>query len=120
MSTYELIEQLAQKPKEEIKYALLALMRKGQIDFLDLNQAYVAMLEHVSEDQNNKLIEAETCVMLSFFNENGDNPYTQRRLYLLNQSKRFDMADYNDAYDYDEAIGKAESWYEENKRKRNI
>lgn len=118
MSTYELIEQLAQKPKQEIKYALLALMRKGKIDFLDLNQAYVAMLEHVSEDQNNKLIEAETCVLLSFFNENSDNQYTQRRLYLLNQSKRFNVDEINGVFNYDEAVGKTESWYERNKKEK--
>lgn len=34
MNTFELIEELSNKPKAEIKYALLALMLKDKIDFL--------------------------------------------------------------------------------------
>ena len=123
MGTYELIEQLAQKPKEEIKYALLALMRKGQIDFLDLNQAYVAMLEEIRRDQDNKLWEADQCVYDSFlYSKNPKNAnnegHIQRCLYLLNQLNHHNMQRLNDKYDYDESAGKAESWYERNKKEK--
>lgn len=115
MDTFELLKQLSDKPKDEIKYALLVLMKQGNIDFIDLNQAYVLMLEHMSEDQDNKLVEAETCILESFFNDKGDNTHTQRCLYFLNKSKRFNMESMNDKYKYDETVGKAQSWYEQNK-----
>lgn len=121
MNTFELIEKLADKPKNEIKYALMILMQKNKIDFLDLNAAYVNFLSELEEDRLNQLIEAETCVMESLiYDKNNkkskDNVSSiQRRLYLLNQSKRFNMGSMNSAFEYDEEKAKEYSWYERNK-----
>lgn len=111
MNTFELIEELSKKPKEEIKYALLALMLKDKIDFIDLNAAYVEYLNSIKEDRLNKLIEAETCVLESFIYKKGqkderNNRHTQRCLYLLNQSKRFQMDRLNEKYGYKEEEAK--------------
>lgn len=123
MNTFELIEELSKKPNEEIKYALLALILKGKIDFLDLNSAYVNCLKLGNEDKLNQLIEAETCVLESFMckksniNER-DVKHTQRCLYLLNQSKRFIVDDLNKKYGYKEEEARQYSGYELNKYNR--
>lgn len=124
MNTFELIENLAEKPNAEIKYALMILMQKKKIDFLDLNAAYVDYISGIEEDRLNQLIEAETCVMESlFYDKNnkkskGNVSSIQRRLYLLNQSKRFNMDSMNSAFEYDEEKAKSYSWYEKNKDNR--
>lgn len=120
MNTFELIEELSRKPNSEIKYALLALMLKDKIDFLDLNSAYVECLNSIKEDRLNQLIEAETCVLESFYHKKGtkneyDMKHTQRCLYLLNHSKRFQLNDLNEKYVYNEEEAKQYSWYERNK-----
>lgn len=123
MNTIEIIEKLADKPKEEIKYALMILMQMKKIDFLDLNlnAAYVDYISGIEEDRLNQLIEAETCVMESlFYDKNnkkskGNVSSIQRRLYLLNQSKRFNMDSMNSVFEYDEEKAKSYSWYEKNK-----
>lgn len=120
MNTFELIEELSNKPKEEIRYALLALMLKGKIDFIDINSAYVNCLKLGNEDKLNQLIEAESCVIESFYEKIGgkreeDKKHTQRCLYFLNKSKRFNMDDFNKKYGYNEEEAKKYSWYERNK-----
>lgn len=120
MNTFELIEELSNKPKEEIRYALLSLMLKDKIDFLDLNSAYVECLNSIKEDRLNQLIEAETCVLESFMYKKGvknehDMKHTQRCLYLLNHSKRFQLNDLNEKYGYKDEEAKKYSWYERNK-----
>lgn len=124
METFELLEKLIEKPKHEIKYALIALMLKDKIDFLDVSNSYVACLEQIKEDRLNQLIEAETCVAESFNHKKGnknedDRKHTQRCLYLLNQSKRFNMSGLNGRYEYDKEFGKQMSWYERNKESEN-
>lgn len=124
MKTFELLEELSKKPKQEIKYGLLALMLKHKIDFIDLNACYVEYLNAIKEDRLNQLIEAETCVLESFHYKKGnkkeyDKKHTQRCLYLLNQSKRFNMSNLNKKYDYEEIFGKQMSWYERNKESEN-
>lgn len=121
MDTFELIEKLLKKPKEEVMEAFLELMLKGQIDFIDLNKSYVRMLEIIRNDQNNKLFEAESCVLESFhYKKTGkkqdDINHIQRCLYLLNESNRFMMQSFNEKFKYDKDIGKKMSWYERNKR----
>lgn len=123
MNTFELIEELSNKPKAEIKYALLALMLKDKIDFIELNSAYVEYLNSIKEDRLNQLIEAETCVLESFHYKKGDKTvddikHTQRCLYLLNQSKRFQMDKLNEKYGYNEEEAKRYSWYERNKENK--
>lgn len=121
MSTFELLEELCKKPKQEIKYGLLALMLKDKIDFIDLNACYVEYLNSIKEDRLNQLIEAESCVLESFYRKKGnkreyDKKHTQRCLYLLNQSNSFNMTDLNEKYEYDEEFGKNMSIYERNKK----
>lgn len=50
MNTYGLLEELSKKPKEEIRLCLLALMLNKKIDFLDVNQSYIELLQK----ENNK------------------------------------------------------------------
>jgi hypothetical protein len=123
MDTFELLEELSKKTKYEIKYALVSLMLAGKIDFLDVNSAYIDSLKAINENNFNKLFEAESCVLESFHYKKGnkreyDKKHTQRCLYLLNQSKSFNMADLNEKYEYDEEFGKKMSWYERNKENK--
>lgn len=107
METFELLEKLSEKSKQEIEFALTFLMLKEKMDFVNVSNSYIACLEQIKEDRLNQIIEAETCVLESFIhkkdNKNEDNrKHTQRCLYLLNQSKRFNMKTLNEKYEYDE------------------
>ena len=126
MNTIELLEQLSTKTKAEIEYCLTELMMKDKIDFINVSNAYVRFLQHLNDDATNKLIEAETCVMEGFMDkitkDKKDTPcgkrnynHTQRCLYLVNESKRFNTDKLNDEYHYDKEYGKSMSWYERNK-----
>lgn len=127
LTTFELIDELIKKPKEEILYSLFMLMCKDKLSWDDLNKAYVKYLEATKNDMTNQLIEAETCVMESFHdkkskdkNKETDYKHTQRCLYLLNQSKRFQMDKLNDKYEYDEEFARTMSWYEREKENMNL
>lgn len=115
MTTIGLLNELSKKTDVEIEFVLKSLMASKKIDFLRLNNAYVQYLNETKEDQLNKLIEAETCVMSSLIRKKKDNNHIQRCLYLLNQSRRFQMDNLNEKYNYDEAVGKEMSWYEKNR-----
>lgn len=111
MNTFELLEQLSKKPKNEIEYGLLVLMMQSKIDFISVQQAYVQYLEQLKERNLCEKIEAEACVMESLMysrkpkNEQ-EEISVQRRLYLLNQSKRFQMNRLNAKFNYDEERAK--------------
>lgn len=111
MNTFELLEQLSKKPKNEIEYGLLVLMMQDRIDFLSVQQSYIHYLEQLKERNLCQQIEAETCVMESIMysrkpkNEQ-EEISVQRRLYLLNQSKRFQMNRLNEKFNYDEERAK--------------
>lgn len=127
MDTFELIDKLLQKPSEEIEYALFAVLMAGKLDFVKLSNMYVKSLEARKEDMDNKMIEAETCILESFLyrksrskdtdksKDKSNWKHTQRSLYFLNQGKRFNMANMNKEYTYDEEEAKKLSWYERNK-----
>lgn len=129
MNTFELFDELLKKSDIEIDYVLLCLLRKKKIDFIRLSNLYTQYLEESFDDCLNQLVEAETCVMESFFDKKfvSDSPnelkgdklsnyqHTQRSLYLLNKSKRFNMDSLNNKFRYNEDIGKQMSWYERNK-----
>lgn len=124
METFEILEKLSEKSKQEIEFALTVLMLKEKIDFVNVSNAYVSCLEQIKEDRLNQIIEAETCVLESFHCKKSnkkeyDRKHTQRCLYLLNQSKRFNMNKLNEKYEYDEEFGKQMSWYERNKEGAN-
>lgn len=120
MNTYELLKELSEKPKQEIEFALTSLMLQNKINYVSVSNSYVNYLNTINEDRLNQLIEAETCVLESFHHKKdnkkeNDRKHTQRCLYLLNQSKRFNMSNLNEKYEYDEQFGKQMSWYERNK-----
>lgn len=111
MTTFEILQKLSQKPKKEIELALLVLMIDGKIDFISVQQAYVEYLEHLKERNLCEKIEAETCVMESLLyshkpKHEQEEKSVQRRLYLLNQSKRFQMNGLNEKFGYDEERAK--------------
>ena len=123
MNTFELIEELSKKPRDEIKYALVALMVDGKLDFVDLNASYVNYLEFKKDDNENLLIESDTCIMqMMLLAESGkklseiENNAVQRGLYRLNQSKRFNTKSLNEKLHYiGDDKAKELSWYERNK-----
>lgn len=121
MKITELIEQLNKKSSQEVELILEMLMVKGKISFTSLTKSYVKYLESTNKDKHRQLVEAECCVMESFFHNKGnkneeDNKHTQRCLYLMNQSNRFQMNQLNEKYTYDEELGKKMSWYEREKK----
>lgn len=127
LTTFELTNQLIEKPKEEILYALFMLMCKDKLSWDDLNKAYVKYLEAKKKDMTNQLIEAEMCVIESFHDKKTKDKskgryynHTQRCMYLLNQSKRFQMDKLNKKYEYDEEFAKTMSWYEREKERMNV
>lgn len=122
MNIFELKDELSKKNPEEIQFLLQILLIEGKFSFTDLTKAYVSYLEHVKNDNENKLIEAETCVLESFiYNKSDDDEASHksalRALYLLNKSKRFNgLDDWNKRYGYNEEEAKQLSWYERNKK----
>lgn len=122
MNIIQLKDELSKKNKEEVEFLLYLLLVEEKISFTTLTSSYVAYLEHVKNDNENKLIEAETCVLESFLYNKGDNDEashksTLRALYLLNKSKRFNgLDDWNKKYGYNEEEAKELSWYERNKK----
>ena len=128
MDTYELIEELSKRSREEIEIALTILMKRGKIDFLSVNKAYVNMLEKIREDQIEQLSEANGLILLPFLgrkavkSEDSDKTkgkshyrYTQEALYWLNKSRMFNMQSTNKEFSYDEDYGKQQCAYERNK-----
>ena len=73
MNTFQLIEELLTKTKEEIQYALLTMLLKGKVDFIELSNQYVNCLKIWNEDKEDQLIEAETCVIESFLDKKVKN-----------------------------------------------
>lgn len=125
MDIIQLKEELSKKSKEEVQFLLFLLLVEEKISFTSLTSAYVAYLEHVKNDTQNKLIEAETCVLESFmYNKDDDDEASHnsalRALYLLNQSGRFNLKTMNEKYGYNEKEAKQLSWYERNKRNNNV
>ena len=122
MDILQLKDELSKKSPEEIQILIQMLLIERKFSFTNLTKAYVTYLEHVKEDNENKLIEAETCVLESFLYNKDDNSEAShksalRALYLLNKSKRFNGLDaYNKKYEYNEEEAKQLSWYEQNKK----
>lgn len=120
MNTLELLEALLKKSNQEIHFVLLQLMIKKKLNFNQLNAAYVEYLQVLADDQRDKLIEAESCIIGSFSSshkgkKDSDKAYTQRCLYFLNHTNRYSMDELNKRYGYDDAKAKQYSWYESNK-----
>ena len=69
MTTFEIFQELSQKDPNEIEFCLSTFMQAGKIDFLRLQGAYIKYLEEKKEENLNKLIEAETCILESFLHD---------------------------------------------------
>lgn len=105
---------------ETIKQLFFLLLREKKVSFKELSESYVESLEVDNEDKLNQLIEAETCVLENIICSNKPKNKThkntiQRSLYLLNNSKRFQMEKLNEKFGYDEKEAKKLSWYERDK-----
>ena len=124
MNTFDLIEELSKKSKEEIQFALLTLMLNGKIDFIDLNKSYIDYLKDIRNDQENLLAESDTCLMDMLFvagkkkkRSKIDDNIIQRSLYRINQSNRFNTDHINKQIGYiGDEKAKEFSWYERNKK----
>lgn len=126
MDIIQLKNELSKKSKEEIEFLLFLLLAEKKFSFTTLTSAYVAYLEHVKDDNLNKLIEAETCVLESFIYNKDDNDEAShksalRALYLLNKSKRFNgLDDWNKKYGYNEEEAKQLFGMNEIKNTNNV
>lgn len=116
METYELLKELSKKPKGEIEFGLSALMLQNKIDYVSMSNAYVNSLDCINKDKSDELTEAVVCLMdimlISKKKLTSDGKAAvQRSLYLLNQSKRFNMEDINAKLEYNEDEAKKLSHY---------
>ena len=100
-----------------MELGLLLLLTKRKIDYKSLSEMYVNALEIWNEDEKNKLTEAQQCVLEHIINHKSKKTI-QRSLYLLNESKAFQMKEFNEKYSYNEEEAKKLSWYERNKDER--
>ena len=124
LDTFTLVRLLSEKSKEEIEFALVALMISNKIDFVNVSNSYVQFLKQMNEDNSNKNIEANSSMMgiLTFmrnkkkFSEAEDRAI-QRCLYILNKSNSFNMQILNkDLHYIGDEKAKEFSWYEKNKK----
>ena len=105
---------------ETIKHLFFLLLCEKKVSFKELSESYVEALEFDNTDKLKQLIEAETCVLENIICSNKPKDKThknviQRSLYLLNNSKRFQMETLNKKFAYDEEEAKKLSWYERDK-----
>lgn len=103
------------------KYIIVKLLIDGKMLYEEISQAYVDYLEHKATDTLNMLVEAESCALTGIIGDRKPAKEKTKRnsqlrtLYLLNQSKRYQMQKLNERLEYDEDAGKELSWYEKQK-----
>lgn len=110
---------------DNIRYLFFLLLCEKKVSFKELSESYVEALEFDNTDKLKQLIEAETCVLENIVCSNKPKNQThqnaiQRSLYLLNNSKRFQMKDLNKKFGYDEEKAKKLSWYERDKNNNEL
>ena len=116
----DVFQKIKEWKTDNIRYLFFLLLCEKKVSFKELSESYVEALEVDNEDKLNKLIEAEICVLQNIVCSNKPKTQThqnaiQRSLYLLNNSKRFQMKDLNEKFGYDEEKAKKLSWYERDK-----
>lgn len=115
LTVFDLLDELLNRTTEEINYGILLLLIQGKIDYKTVSERYVDYLEYKNDDFLEKLIDCETCILEGFHYTTNDNkknrPYINRSLYILNQSKRFQMNKLNEKYNYNEEEAKECSSY---------
>ena len=131
--TLAIIEELSKQPKDEIEYAIYILLLRKVIDYPTISKLYVNTLEKINQDNNNFIVEEESCILEHLINlEYGEKgrrkrnfdydklnetvkKTIQRSLYFLNRFKRFNLSTINEKFHYNEKEAKKLSWYERNK-----
>ena len=119
-NTFDLINELTQRTPDELEYAIFILLVQKKIDYKQISDNYVKALELWNKDKEKQFSEACMCVLESFSRKRrNDTDYDkkaiQRALYLLNQSRRFNMEKLNEKYGYNEEEAKKLSCYEREK-----
>ena len=119
-NTFDLINELTQRTPDELEYAIFILLVQKKIDYKQISDNYVKALELWNKDKEKQFSEACVCVLESFSRKRKndtdfDKKAIQRALYLLNQSKQFNMKTLNEKYNYNEEEAKKLSWYEREK-----
>lgn len=106
---------------ENVKYLFFLLLCEKKVSFKELSESYVEALDVDNTDKLKRLCEAEMCVMENLQHTSKSKKSAthqnaiQRSLYLLNNSKRFQMEMLNKKFGYDEEQAKKLSWYERDK-----
>ena len=123
--TFDLIAELAQRSPDELEYSIFILLVQKKIDYKQISDRYVKALEAWNKDKENQFSEACVCVLESFSRKRKndtdfDKKAIQRALYLLNQSKQFNMKTLNEKYGYNEEEAKKLSWYEREKAQKQF
>lgn len=116
----DVFQKIKEWKTDNIRYLFFLLLCEKKVSFKELSESYVEYLEVDNTDKLKQLIEAESCVLENIVCSNKPKNKThqnaiQRSLYLLNQSKRFQMKDLNKKFGYDEEKAKKLSWYERDK-----
>ena len=120
MGIIDLFNKLCNFSKEELEFALTLLMKSGKIDFISVNNAYVAYLKDKTDDENLKISDTNACLM-SFLlgvskkknikQDSNEWREIQRALYILNKSEQFEMSELNRHFGYDEKVAAPYSYY---------
>ena len=113
----DVLHKIKEWKPETIRHLFFLLLCEKKVSFKELSESYVEALEVDNTDKLNQLIEAEACVLENIVCSNKPKNKThqnaiQRSLYLLNNSKRFQMKKLNEKFGYDEKEAKKLSWYE--------
>ena len=123
LTVFDLLEELSGRSRDEINYGILLLLIQGKINYKTVSERYVDYLEYQNNDFLEKLIDCETCILEGFHYTTNDNkknrPHINRSLYILNQSKRFQMHKLNEKYNYNEEEAKECSSYWRHKEDEN-
>lgn len=124
LDTYQLMEQLMRKPKDEVEYVILHLMlnpdKSRRIDSHRILDLYMKSIEIRNMDMKDRLTESNSCILdllLNFKKETENNSKSiHRALHDLNESRQFNMKSLNEKYRYDRERDKNLSWYEREKK----
>ena len=123
LDTYQLMEQLMRKSKDEVENVILHLMlnpdKTKRIDSHRILGLYMKSIEIQNIDRKDRLTESNTCILdllLNFKKETKNNSKSiHRALHNLNESRQFNMNGLNEKYGYDRERDKNLSWYEREK-----
>jgi len=123
LDTYQLMEQLMRKSKDEVENVILHLMlnpdKTKRIDSHRILDLYMKSIEIQIMDIKDRLTESNSCILdllLNFKKETENNSKSiHRALHDLNESRQFNMKSLNEKYGYDREKDRSLSWYEKEK-----